>query len=112
MVVGTQQELRQTAEIVFQRLFVERDAGESEKVVLEIVQIPSDGLTIEAGSQIADFVIQIAAPFDLKARQHGHNLPIGFDCLRSDILAGPMLPEKLKKRRVAQVFFKISAVAQ
>ena len=90
IVVGTQQELRQTAEIVFQGLFVEGDSGESKKVVLEIVQIPSDRLAIEAGARIAHLVIQIPAGFDLKTWQHGHNLAIGFDRLRSNILADPM----------------------
>ena len=110
--VGAQQELRQAAEIVFQRLFVEGDAGEPEKVVLEIIQIPSDGLAIEARARIAHIVIQIAAGFDLKAWQHGHNLAIGFHGLGSNVLADPMFREKLKKRRVPQVFFEISAVAQ
>jgi len=110
--VGAQQEPRQVAEINFQRLFVEGDAGEPKKIVLEIIQIPSDGLTIEAGARIAHFVIQIAPGFDLKAWQHGHNLAIGFHGLGSNILADPMGGEKLKKRRVPQVLFQISAVAQ
>src|SRR5256884_3782461 len=39
---GAQQQFRQTAEIAFQGLLVERDAGEPEKVVLEIIQVPRD----------------------------------------------------------------------
>ena len=85
---GAQQEFRQAAEIVFQRLLVEGNAGEPEKVILEIIQIPGDGLAVEAGARIADFVIQIAAGFDLKARQHGDNFAIGLDRLGSDVLAG------------------------
>ena len=110
--IGAQQEFRQAAEIVFQRLFVEGDAGEPEKVVLEIIQIPGDGLAIEAGARIAHLVIQIAAGFDLKARQHGHNFAIGFDRLRSNVLAGTISREKLKERRVSQILLEISAVAQ
>ena len=66
---GFQQELRQAGEIVFQRLFVEGDAGEAEKIIFEIIQIPSDGLAIKTGPRIAHAVVQIAAGFDLKARQ-------------------------------------------
>ena len=83
IVVGGQQELGQAAEIVLQRLFVEGDAGEPQKIILEIVQVPGDGLAIEAGARIAHFVIQIAAGLDLKARQHGHNFAISFHGLRS-----------------------------
>ena len=99
---GAQQKFRQAAEIVFQRLLVEGNAGEPEKVIFEIIQIPRDGLAIEAGARIANFVVQIAARFDLKARQHGHNFAIGRDGLGSDGRAVPMVREKLKKRGVAQ----------
>src|SRR6266481_8327493 len=37
---GAQQEFRQAAEIVFQRLLVEWNAGEPEEVILEIIQVP------------------------------------------------------------------------
>ena len=63
-------------------------------------------------ARIAHFVIQIAAGFDLKARQHGHNFAIGLHGLGSDVGAVAMSREKLKKRGVAQIFFEISAVAQ
>ena len=112
MAVGAQQKFCQPAEIVFQRLFVEGDAGESQKIVLEIVQIPSDRLAVEARAWIAHLVVQIAAGFDLKAWQHGHHLAIRFDGLGSNFLVGPMFREKLKERRVPQVFFEIRAVAQ
>src|SRR6202163_1063369 len=66
---GAQQQFRQAAEIAFQRLLIERDAGKPEKVILEIIQVPRNGLAVEAGTRIAHFVIQIAARFDLKARE-------------------------------------------
>jgi hypothetical protein len=69
---------------VLQRLFVEGHAGEAEEIVLEIVEIPGDGLAIEAGARIADFVIEVAAGLDLKPRQHGDDFAIGFDDLGSD----------------------------
>src|ERR1019366_4009941 len=109
---GTQQEFSQAAEIVFQRLFVERNVGQPKKIVLEIIQVPGDGLAIETGARIAHLVIQIAAGFDLKAWQHGHNLAVGFNHLGSDSLTQTIFREKLKQRGVAQVFFQISAVTQ
>src|SRR5664280_3630866 len=87
-------------------------AGEPKKIVLEIIQVPSDGLAIEAGTRIAHFVIQIAARFDLKARQHGHNFAIGFNRLGSNGLANAISRQKLKECRVPQIFLKISAVMQ
>ena len=109
---GAQQKLRQAAKIIFQGLFVEGDAGEPEKIIFEIIQIPGDGLAVEAGAWITNFVIQIAPGFDLKAWQHGHNLAIGFHRLGCDVLAGAVFREKLKERRVSQVFFEIGAVIQ
>src|ERR1035437_2007112 len=72
--LGGQQKLGEAAEIMLQRLFVERDAGQTQKIILEIVQIPGDGLAVEAGPRIADLVIQIPAGLDLKTRQLGHPL--------------------------------------
>src|SRR5260370_42252285 len=95
---GAQQQLRKTSEIVLQRLFVEGDAGESEKIILEVIQIPGHGLAVEAGARVARFVIQIAAGFDLKARQQGHNLAIGFNGRGGTVLAYPSFLYKLKKR--------------
>src|SRR5438132_6010314 len=94
---GAQQQFGQSAEIAFQGLLVERDAGEPEKVVLEIIQVPRDGLAIEAGARIAHFVVQVASRFDLKARQNGNNFAIGRDGLGSDGRAVTMVGEKLKK---------------
>jgi hypothetical protein len=79
-----QQKLCQAREIVFQGLFAEGDAGQPEKIVFEIIQIPIDGLAVEAGPWITNLVIQVPAGFDLKARQNCHHFSIGFDCLRSD----------------------------
>ena len=109
---GAQQELRQAAEVVFQRLFIEGDAGEPEKIIFEITQIPGDGLAVEAGARIAYAVVQIAAGFDLKARQHGHDFAIGFHRLGRNLPAAAMLREKFKERGVPKVFFEISAVTQ
>src|SRR5208282_5815590 len=73
---------------------------------------PGDGLRIEDGAWIAHFVIQIAASFDLKARQHVHNFAICFNHLGGKVFADTIRREKLKKRRVPEIFLEISALAQ
>ena len=60
-------------------------------------------------ARITHFVIQIAARFDLEARQHGDNFAIGRDGLGSDGGAVAMIGKKLKKRGVAQILFEIGA---
>ena len=64
-----------------------------------------------ACSWITHLVIQIAARFDLKARQHGDDLAIGRDRFGSDDRAVAMAGEKLKERGAAKVLFEISALA-
>ena len=112
IVAGGEQKLRQAGEIMLQRLFIEGHAGEPQKIILEIVQIPGDGLAIEAGARIAYFVIQIAASLDLKTRQHSRHFAIRFNRLRSDGLAGTICAEEFEECRIAQVFFKVGALAQ
>ena len=55
---GAEQEIGEPAKIVFEGMLVERNAGEAEKIIFEIVEVPSDGLAIEAGDGIADGVIE------------------------------------------------------
>ena len=109
--VSAQQKLRQAAEIHLQSLFVEGYAGQPQKIILEIVQIPGDGLSIKTGPWIAYFVIQIAARFHLKARQHGHHFAIRFLHLRCDGLSVPIPAQKFEECCVAQVFFQVGALA-
>ena len=99
--IGAQQKLRQAAEIVFQRLLVEGNAGEPQKVILEIIQIPGDRLAVEAGARIADLVIQIAAGFHLKARQHAHDFAIGFDSPRAQMVSPARFAERNSKSVVS-----------
>jgi hypothetical protein len=93
-------------------MFGEGDARETEKVVLEIVQVPGDRLAVETGDGIANVVIQIAAGFDLKAREHGDHFAIGFDNLRSDVFTGAIFGEEFEERGVAEVFLEIGAVGE
>ena len=57
----TQQELRQPAEIVFQRLLTEGNTRQPQKIIFEVIQVPRDRLPVKAPARIADLVIQIAA---------------------------------------------------
>src|SRR5260370_3020497 len=102
---STEKKFGETSEVFLKGLFVERDAGEAEEIVFEIVQIPGNGLAVEAGIGIADAVIQIAAGFDLEARENGDNFAIGFDYFGSDLLAGAILGKEFEERGVAEVFF-------
>ena len=72
-------EFGETAEIVFERLLVERNAGEPQEIIFEVVQVPRNGLAIKARARIADLVVQIPSGLDLKARQNLHRLPIRLD---------------------------------
>ena len=76
---GAEQKIGEAIEIVFERMFVKGNAGEAEKIIFKIVEVPGDGLAIEAGDRIADGVVEIAAGLDLKAREDGDDF---FDRLR------------------------------
>src|ERR1035437_8462528 len=112
VMAGAEQKLRQAGKVMFQRLFVEGYAGKPQEIILEIVQIPRDGLTIEAGARIAHFVIQIAACLNLETRQSCHDLAICFNRLQRDGLADTIHAEKIKECRVSQVFFQVGPLAQ
>src|SRR5438445_3372333 len=109
---GTKKKFGETSEIFLKGTFVEGDAGEAEEIVFEIVQIPGDGLAVETGIGIADFVIQVTGRFDLEARQDGDNFAIGFDDLRSDVFASAVLGEEFEKRSIAEVLFEIVVVVE
>src|ERR1039458_7498066 len=112
LAVGAQQKIRQAVEIVFQRLFVDRDCGRPQKVILEVVQIPGNRLPVKTSSRVANAVVQVLSRLNLKAGQHGHHLAISFHRRRRDILPLAILREKFKQRRVSEVFFEISTVLQ
>jgi len=109
---GAEEEIGEAAEIVLERVLVEGNPGEAEKIIFEIVQVPGDGLAIEAGDGIADGVIQIAGGFDLEARQDGDDFAIGFDNWWSDGRALAILGEEFEERSVAEVFFEVGAVVE
>src|ERR1035438_2096062 len=112
VMAGAEEKLRQAGKVMFQRLFVEGYAGKPQEIILEIVQIPRDGLAIEAGARIAHFVIQIAACLNLETRQSCHDLAICFNRLQRDGLADTIHAEKIKECRVSQIFFQAGPQAQ
>src|SRR5437899_1404877 len=109
---GTEKKFGETSEVFLKGMFVEGDAGEAEEIVFEIVQIPGDGLAVETGIGIADFIIQVAAGFHLEAGQHGDDFAIGLDHLGGDVLASAVIGKELEERGVTEVFFEISAVGE
>src|SRR5205807_6605830 len=58
---GAQQKLRQPAEIIFQRLLVERNACQPQKIIFEVIQVPGNRLPVETSARITYFVVQITA---------------------------------------------------
>src|SRR5256885_9395116 len=106
---GGEQEFRQAAEVIFQRLLVERNPGEPEEIIFEIIQIPRDGLPVKASNRIADLIVQIAAGLDLESRKQRDDSAICFDHLRCNVFSGAVFREELKKGRVAQIFLEIGA---
>ena len=93
-------------------MLVEGDAGKSEKIIFEIVEIPGDGLAIEAGDGITDGVVEIASGFDLEARKDGDDFAIGFDDSGRDDGALAIFGEEFEERGVAEVFLEIGAVIE
>src|SRR5262249_4059927 len=98
-----EQEFGEAAKVGFESVFVEGNAREAQKVVLEIVQVPGDGLLIEAGGGVALRIVEVAAGFDLETRENGDDFAVGVDHGFGDALALAVLPKKFEKCRVAQV---------
>src|SRR5256886_2255719 len=88
---GAEKKFGEALEIVFERLLVEGDAGEAEEIIFEIVEIPDDGLTIEATAGIADGIVEIAAGFDLEFWEDLDDFAIGVDNRRRDDSTASML---------------------
>src|SRR5215467_6110481 len=107
-----EKEIGKVVKIVLEGAFVEGNAGQAEKIVFAIIQIPGNGLAIEAGDGVAQAVVQVAARFHLKAREDTDGFAIGFDDAGSDLFAGAILREKFEQRSVAKVLFEISAVIE
>jgi len=109
---GTEEELGEALEIVFERLFVERNAGEAEEIIFEIVEIPDDRLAIETSARITDGVVEIAAAFDLESRKSFNYFAVDVDYGRRDDRAITMFGEKFEKRCVTEVFFKVGTFVE
>lgn len=109
---GAEKEIGEAGEIGFERVLVEGNAGEAKKIVFEIVEIPCDGLAIEAGDGIADGVVEVAAGFDLEAREDGDDFFVGFDDRGRDGGALAIFGEEFEEGGVAEVFFEIGAVIE
>lgn len=109
---GAEKKVGEAAEIDFERVLVERNTGEAEKIVFKIIEVPGDGLAIEAGDGIADGVIEVATGFNLEAREDCDDFAVGFDDLRRDGAAGAVVGEKFEERGITEVFFEISVMGK
>ena len=110
--VGAQQEIRQRVEVVFQGLLVEGNPCQPQKVILEIVQIPSNGLPIKAVAWITNAVIEVLPGFNLKPRQYRDSFPVGIHDLRTDVISGSVPGKELKQGCVTQVLLDVRAFIQ
>ncbi len=108
--VGGEKKFGETIKIVFERLFVEGNAGEAKKIVFEIVEIPNDGLAVETAAGITDGIIQVAAGFDLKARQNFDDFSIDVGNGGRDRRASAIFGEEMEKGGIAEIFFDVSAL--
>ena len=108
--ICAQQELRKKREVVFQGLLIEWHTRKLQEVVLKVIEIPGNGLLIEARTRVADAVIQIAARLDLKTREEFDRRAIRFDNRWRNALAGPVARKELKERCVPEVLFQVRPV--
>ena len=108
--IGSQQEFSETREVLLQCLFTKGNARQTQEIIFKVIQIPVDGLAIEARPRIADFVIQVATGFDLETGKNFENSAIGFYYRCSDIFAVPILREEIKECQIAQIFFKVCSL--
>src|ERR1700733_11755185 len=108
--IRAQQESRQTVKIVLQRLLIEWNSRQAQKVILKIVEVPGDGLPVKASSGIAHAVVQIASRFNLKARQYRYHLAIRFHRCRCNLFPSAIFRQKVKQARIPKVLFQICAL--
>ncbi len=109
---GGEKKTCEAAKVVFEGLFVEGDAGETEEVVLEVIEIPRNGLPVEAGAGIADFVVQVASGIDLETWKDGDGAAVGVNYRRRDGFAAAVCGEELIEGGVAEVFFEVGALGK
>src|SRR5712671_570050 len=109
---SAEQKVRQARKIVFQCLLVERNARQPQKIIFEVIQVPGDRLPVKASDRITDLIVQVAARFHLKTRQHRYNFAICINNIWVDALALPIFRQELKKGHIPKVFFEVSAGTQ
>ena len=104
-----QQEIREADEIVLEFLLVERDLGQLQEIVFEIIQVPHYGLAVEAGARVAELQVQAAAGLGLEARQAVQYFLIRRQDLGGDLRALALGAQVFEKRGAAQVFLEVNA---
>ena len=100
-------------EVVLEALLVERDVGQLEEVVLEVVQVPLHGLLVERRAGIRRAEVHHARPLDLEPWQQVEHARVDVDHRRREdaALRGARGGERLEEREVAEVLGQPDAEA-
>src|SRR5262249_12415001 len=83
-----------------------------EKVILEVIEVPGDGLPVKAGPRMADLVIQVAPGFHLKAGKLRNHLAVRFHYFGKNPVAEAVFGKELEQRCIAQVLFQVGSGVQ
>ncbi len=104
-----QQELDQRLEVVLQSGLAERDVGQLEEVVLEVVQVPQDRLAVERIPGIGDGVVHHPTAPDLEPWQPADHVAVyGHHRVGKGAASlCPGLVQGIEERRVSQVFEEV-----
>ena len=111
--VRREQMPHEPVEVVLQALLVERNVGELEEVVLEVVEIPQHGLLIERRSRVGDAEVDHAPALDLEAGQEVHDPLVDVNHRARELPALRLARggERLEQGGVAQILLEPEAAA-
>ncbi len=102
---GFQEKVDESLEVPLQGRLAEGHVSQLEEVVLEVVEVPKDGLAVEGFPGIRHRVVHHRVPFHLEPGQHLHHLPVRLEHLgrksAASGLPGPI--ESREQGRIAQV---------
>lgn len=108
--VGLEEEVGEAVKIILEKLLVERGVGELEKMVLEVVEIPEDGLTVEVAAGIGHREVHIGAPL-LDGGEVGEGFLIKVQHFGVESPTLPFLiEEEAIEGLVAEVLLEVAAV--
>ena len=108
--VGLEEKVGEALEVVLEELFVEGDMGELEVVVLEIVEVPEDGLAVEVGAGVGVGEVEVGAGL-LDGGEVGEGLLVEGEHLGVESPTLPLLlVQEAVEREVAEVLLEVAAL--